>query len=341
MKTSPHFTNLISQIRRSEVIFWVGSGFSKTSGFVLGSELVDIIKKNVNDSDISYFTNKGSLDEVTEEFVQLYGRENLERILKEEFGKKPENLKYQLQVEKIPQVAKIITTNYDSCFEQAYGDKLCKIVSDTDIVRCSKIEKVNLFKVHGDVENPQQIIITKSDYAKFYNKGHESLLWNEIRSLITKSSVLFIGYSFEDTNVKLIFDDILEKLGCDHRDFFLISQSIPHHKQNFLNEKYSIKYIDMSVEKAIPKILRIVEKFLIEDIQRGRIKPPFLNDALARRKIDANFSYNPDGSLSIKSIKGELPIKCGIKYSVPKENFDEIIDLQNLLEGKKFVNSSL
>jgi len=336
MKTSPYFECLINQIRKGEVILWVGSGFSKPSGFLLGSELVNVIKKNVNDTDIFFFANKGSLDDVTEEFVQLYKRENLERVLQEEFGKKPKNLKYQQQVEKIPQITKIITTNYDTCFEQVYGDKLCKIVLDTDIVKCSKITKVNFFKIHGDIKNPQTIIITKSDYTKFYNKGRESLLWNEIRALITKSSVLFIGYSFEDTNVKLIFDDVLEKLGNEHRDFFLISPSLPPHKQDYLKEKYSIKYIDMTVEKAIPKILRIIEKFLIEDVRRGYIKPPFLNEALTRRKIEANFSCNPDGSLSIKSIKGESPIECGIKYSVSKENFDEIVELQNLLEGKKF-----
>jgi len=336
MKTSPHFESLINQIRKGEVILWVGAGFSKPSGFLLGGELVNIIKKNVNVTDISFFANKGSLDDVTEEFVQLYTRENLERILQEEFGKKPENLKYQQQVEKIPQITKIITTNYDTCFEQVYGDKLCKIVLDTDIVKCSKVTKMNFFKIHGDIKNPQTIIVTKSDYTKFYNKGRESLLWNEIRALITKSSVLFIGYSFEDTNVKLIFDDVLEKLGNEHRDFFLISPSLPPHKQDYLKKKYSIKYIDMTVEKAIPKILRIIEKYLIEDVRRGYIKPPFLNDALTRRKIEADFSCNPDGSLSIKSIKGESPIECGIKYSVSKENFDEIIELQNLLEGKKF-----
>jgi hypothetical protein len=336
MKTSPHFETLINQIRKGEVILWIGSGFSKPSGFLLGSELVNKIKKKVNETDISFFSNKGSLDDISEEFVQLYKRENFERILQEEFGKKPESLKYQQQVEKIPQITKIITTNYDTCFEQVYGNKLCKIVFDTDIVKCSKITKVNFFKIHGDIEIPQTIIITKSDYAKFYNKGHESLLWNEIRALITKSSVLFIGYSFEDTNVKLIFDDVLEKLGSDHRDFFLISPSLPSHKQDYLKEKYSIKYIDMTVEKAIPKILRIIEKFLIEDVRMGHIKPPFLNEALARRKIDIDFSCNPDGSLIIKSIKGEHPIKCGIKYSVSKENFNEIVELQDLIQGKKF-----
>src|SRR5208283_2444371 len=271
MKTSPHFENLINQIRKGEVIFWVGSGFSKTSGFLLGSELVDIIKKNVTDSDISFITNKNSLDDVSEEFVQLYGRKNLEGILKEKFGKESETLKYQQQVGKIPQITNIITTNYDTCFEQAYGDKICKIVLDTDIVKCSKITKVNLYKIHGDVETPQKIVITKSDYANFYSKGHESLLWNEIRALITKSSVLFIGYSFEDTNVKLIFDDVLEKLGSEHRDFFLISPSVPPHKQSYLKEKYSIKYLDMTVEKAVPKILRAIENYLIVDIQSGHI----------------------------------------------------------------------
>jgi hypothetical protein len=336
MKTSPHFENLINQIRKGEVIFWVGSGFSKTSGFLLGSELIERIKKSVNNTDISVFSNKNSLDDVSEEFVQLYTRKKLEDILIDVYRKKPEMLQYQKMIEKIPQVTKIITTNYDTCFENAYGDKLCKIVIDTDIVKCSKITKVNLYKIHGDVESPQTIIITKSDYANFYKTEHQNLLWNEIRSLITKSSILFIGYSFEDTNVKLIFDDVLERLGSSHRDFFLVSPSVPFYKQKYLNEKYSIKYIDMTVEKAIPKIFRTVENYLFTDIQNGYIKPPFLNLALKERNVDANFSCNPDGTLNIKSIQGDSKIEGHITYRVSKENFDEIVELQNLLEGKTF-----
>jgi hypothetical protein len=260
MKTSPHFHNLINQIRRGEVIFWVGSGFSKISGFLLGRELVELIKRNVNESDLPIFNNKYGLDEVSEEFVQLYSRKKLEDLLVGEYGKIPENLQYQKQIVKIPQITTIITTNYDTCFEHVYDDRLCAIVSDTDIVKCSKSQKVSLYKIHGDVNNSKKIVITKSDYANFYKKQSESLVWNEIRSLITKFSILFIGYSFEDTNVKLIFDDVLERLGNTHCDLFLISSSIAPYKQTYLEREYSIKYIDMSIQKAIPKIGRAIEK---------------------------------------------------------------------------------
>ena len=336
MKTSPYFEDLVNKIRKGDVIFWVGSGFSKTSGFLLGSELVEHIKKQVKNCDIVYFETKNNLDDVAEEFIQLYHREKLEKVLTDEFGKEPITLRYQQLVERIPQVTKIITTNYDKCFELAYGDKLCKIVQDTDIVKCSKLTKVNLYKIHGDVEYPDKIVISESDYANFYKKERGNLLWNVIRSLITKYSILFIGYSFEDTNVKLIFEDILERLGDIHQDYFLISTAVPFHKQTNLKEKYSIKYIDISVEKAIPKIQRVIEKNLIKDIENGNIKQPFSNLALKERNIDADFTFNPDGTLNIKSIKGSSKIEGRISYKVSNENFDDITELQNLIEGREF-----
>ena len=336
MKTSPHFHELINQIRKGKVIFWVGSGFSKTSGFLLGSELVELIKRNVNESDVSIFNTKFNLDDVSEEFVQIYSRKKLEHILIDAFGKIPEDLQYQKQIVKIPQITTIITTNYDTCFELAYGDRLCTIISDADIVKSTKAQKVNLYKIHGDVNNPQKIVITKSDYANFYKKQSENLVWNEIRSLITKNSILFIGYSFEDSNVKLIFDDILERLGKDHCDFFLISPSIAQYKQAYLEKEYSIKYIEMKIEKAIPKIGRAIEKSFYHDIQKGYIKSPFLNLALKERKSDPTFSCNPDGTLNITSIKGDVKIQCQIRYSLPKENSREITELQDVLEGKSF-----
>jgi hypothetical protein len=341
MNTSSHFQNLIDQIRNGQVIFWVGSGFSKTSGFLVGSELVERIKKTVNHTHIPFFEKKNNLDDVSEEFIQIYDRKRLEIFLVEEFGKTPETLQYQKQIEKIPQVTKIITTNYDTCFEQVYGERLCKIVFDTDLVKCSKKSKVNLYKIHGDINDPKTIIVSKSDYADLFHNRINPLVWGEIKSLITKSSILFIGYSFDDTNVKLIFDDILEQLGNTHHDFFLISPSLPLHRQNNLKEKYSIKYIDMKIENAIPEILQAIETHFFEDVQKGCIQTPFLNYALKQRHIDANFSFNPDGTLNIKSISGDSEIDVHISYTVSKENFDESVELKDLIEGKKFGDITL
>lgn len=336
MKTSPHFEDLINKIRKGEVIFWIGSGFSKTSGFLLGSELVERIKESVNESDIQFIQNKNSLDEVSEEFIQLYSRKKLEDLLIAEFGKIPQTLQFQKQIEKIPQITTIITTNYDTCFEQTYGNKICKILEDKDIVKCSKLNKVNLLKIHGDIDRPEKIIISKTDYANFYKNDSKNLIWNEIRSLIAKSSILFIGYSFDDFNVKLIFDDLLERLGEAHNDLFLISPSVPSHRQSYLKQNFSIKYIDMTVEKAIPKISRAIEKNLLHDMENGHIKPPFLNQALRERNIDAGFSFNPDGTLNIKTIEGSSRVECHLSYTVAKENFQDIDRLHELLEEKVF-----
>jgi hypothetical protein len=116
------FDEIISKIRRGEIILWVGSGFSSLAGYPNGSQLVSIIKEKLIPSEKQYFEKKDNLDEVADEFVQLRSRKELESILLEVFKKVPTNLKYHKLVSEIPQIQTIITTNYDKSFDCNFKD---------------------------------------------------------------------------------------------------------------------------------------------------------------------------------------------------------------------------
>ncbi|MFC2678836.1 MAG: SIR2 family protein [Granulicatella sp.] len=60
-----------------------------------------------------------------------------------------------------------------------------------------------VYKLHGDVENPEDAVITRSDYEEFgYNKRK---LFREVLEgdLLTKT-FLFLGFSFEDPNFNYV-----------------------------------------------------------------------------------------------------------------------------------------
>jgi hypothetical protein len=276
---------IIQKIRRSELILWVGSGFSSLAGYPTGSKLVSIIKEELNPSEKQYFEKKFNLDEVAEEFVQIRSRKELISILHEVFKKEPTNLMYHKMVSEIPQIQTIITTNYDKSFEHTYRNDIFPIISDEDFPAIPR-NKISLYKIHGDIDVPNSIIITKSDYLNYYNKGKEDLIWNDIKSLISKYTILFIGYSFEDSNIKSIFEYILEKLGHMHKDSFLITRNLSDHKRRHLLEKYSIHSINMYAEEAISKIQKEVEKNLIIDAGNGHIPQHRIGKIFSSRNIN-------------------------------------------------------
>ncbi len=326
---------LIEKIRNRDVILWVGSGFSIVAGYPSAKQLGDIIKQNVESEKLKFFENK-ELDGIAEEYTQIYSREKLERILIDSFSAEPTNIEYHKMIAKIPQIETIITTNYDKLFEKAYAEDLVKIVSDIDIAKSANDKLVNLYKIHGCIDSPDKIIITKSDYRKFFTTGQFDLLWNALKVLATQHSILFIGYSFEDQNIKYIFEEILKHLGDNHKDYFLISPNIPEHKQQVLNQ-YSIKYIPMKAEDAIPEIFKIIDEHIIEDGLNGRIPPVKWQKALDDRKIVITPKIN-DGKIEIDTIKTkDSSVKVGgeFNFKVTEKNKEKIQELYDMIEGKK------
>ena len=58
---------------------------------------------------------------------------------------------------------------------------------------------VHIFKMNGDITNPHNMIVSKSDLEK-YEVSHQLMLTFLKRELVSKS-FLFLGYSFTDSLV--------------------------------------------------------------------------------------------------------------------------------------------
>lgn len=337
------FDKVITKIRSGELILWVGSGFSSLAGYPTGSQLANIIKEKLNPNEKQYFENKYNLDEVAEEFVLIRSREVLASLLSEVLKEVPKSLMYHKMVSEIPQIQTIITTNYDKSFEYAYGNGIFPITSDKDFPTIPR-NKVSLYKIHGDIDVSDSMIITKSDYLDYYNGGKENLIWNEIKSLISKYSILFIGYSFEDSNIKSIFEYILKRLGSMHKDCYLVTRNLSDHKQRHLLEKYSIHYISMSAEEAISNIQKEVEKNLIIDAGNGYIPQYRINKLFLNRKINTRFIVEEDGKLildTIGSLEGGPDIIFSMLLTPKIEKSNVINELKDIIDGTKFGTCTL
>ena len=99
--------------------------------------------------------------------------------------------------------AHIITTNYDKLIENCKNvqkDNYGIIVYDKDLLECSKNKYV--IKMHGDIDDLNTIVLKESDYLE-YTQNHV-LIEMFVKSLLTDHTILFLGYSLNDYNIKLI-----------------------------------------------------------------------------------------------------------------------------------------
>lgn len=254
------YENLVKKIRNNEIILWVGAGFSKYAGLPLGGELIEKIKEDLTEEERESIEYINLLPDLAEEYVQMRNRIDLIKLLKKELDKNVEvnKLSAHQAILRIPQIKNIITTNYDCLFEKVFNDDMEVISKNSDISFISD-EKINLFKIHGDFNNKENIIITRSDYTNFFNQKINSLLWNEVKSLMAKKTILFVGYGFGDQNVDFIFKNICDILGEFKKESFLAVPSLTQYKINSLN-KNNIRYLDITGEELMNLLEQDIKK---------------------------------------------------------------------------------
>ena len=104
----------------------------------------------------------------------------------------------------------LFTTNYDELIEAAHaeaGQQLRVTISEEQFkARRAERPDRHLVKIHGSIDQPDSIVLTRSDYARARVERTEMLGF--LRSEMAETSFLFVGFSLSDPNFNLLHDDI-------------------------------------------------------------------------------------------------------------------------------------
>lgn len=114
----------------------------------------------------------------------------------------------------------IITTNYDDLVEKEAANQgyFFDIVSkDKDLPYCKSDKQI--IKMHGDFSN-KNFVLREDDYLNY--DVNFKLIKTQIQSLFAKNVVVFIGFSYNDFNVKMIFEWVRNILGNDFQRAYLL-----------------------------------------------------------------------------------------------------------------------
>lgn len=123
---------------------------------------------------------------------------------------------YQLFINMLVKTQIILTTNYDTFIEDSYNTiskyKITKYIGQKGFFQ-STFGYAELYKLHGSVDSPQDIIITENDYIRF--EKNSVLISAKIISMMMNSPIIFIGYSLTDINVRKIIKEFTHSLTED------------------------------------------------------------------------------------------------------------------------------
>jgi SIR2-like domain len=108
------------------------------------------------------------------------------------------------------------TTNYDNFIERAFelhGRRAETVVLESQMGGPRR--ECEVIKFHGDLDHPDQIVLTESDYERRLSLS--TALDQRLRGDLLGRVILFIGYSFRDPNVSYLFrlftDDFYDRAG--------------------------------------------------------------------------------------------------------------------------------
>ena len=102
----------------------------------------------------------------------------------------------------------IYTTNYDRNLEAAFAAHRCdfvKVANARDIAK-TREGVAQIVKFHGDFDDDDSLVITETDY--FNRLAFDSPLDIKFRSDALGKTVLFIGYSMTDLNIRLLLHNV-------------------------------------------------------------------------------------------------------------------------------------
>jgi hypothetical protein len=172
----------------------------------------------------------------------------------------------------------VITTNYDQLFESALtavGRQPRVAVykpspEATDDYRDPTAESPVVFKIHGDIQRPETIVITDEDYIQFVLRMSDKDPYDPVpltlKYYLTGWTTLFVGYSLLDYNLRLLFKTLRWKIDrASVPDMYSVDcQPDPLIFDVWHNQRRYVKFIAQDVWMFVP---RLYERVLGKEFQ--------------------------------------------------------------------------
>ncbi|OIQ84478.1 hypothetical protein GALL_337010 [mine drainage metagenome] len=139
---------------------------------------------------------------------------------------------------------KVVTTNYDKLLETLSGNADCHSLTPGLPIPRSQ-SRVKIYHVHGSIDSPENMVVTSDDYFRFING--ESYFSRKLSTVLHENTVVIIGYSLGDNNLKAIISDYkgFSRSHVIGSNILLVSRSkVDQHIKDYYAHCYGIRVLD-------------------------------------------------------------------------------------------------
>ena len=319
------FKRLIKLVREERVSLFIGSGFSIKAGAPSVHDLCEaILSEFDNDHDKQEHKND-SLSDLSNYFVEEVcggSRNSLIDLLQKKFSFTPSNLEDHQLLAQIPHFHNIFTTNYDTLLEDIYDkDDVQVIRKDEDCAYIDHTKPVSIYKLHGDFNNQDFVVITSTDYKNYFKKNQNQSMWDIVKSTFVSNHILFIGYSLEDDNIISIIKTISKTINKNQKDMFLIAPGLDSRKQGQL-KKMKVHYYDTVAADFLSKLTKELMNNIWNDFKHHKVDPKTFSRFCHLHNINPDISLQEKEdnrivqykSMDGKGLKHQIDIKMPPRY---------------------------
>lgn len=206
---------LLDAHRTGKLMLFVGAGVSANLGLPNWSALIAQIANELG-YDPAIFATYGNHLALAEFYKKKKGGLGaLRSWMDREWHKSTTDIKTS-EIHRLITVgnfSRIYTTNYDRWLENAhdaFGVKYDKIANVVDLVSLTDGHR-QIIKFHGDFDADESLVLDETSYYQRLN--FDTPLDIKLRNDVLSNAVLFIGYSLNDLNIRLLFYRLTEMWG--------------------------------------------------------------------------------------------------------------------------------
>ena len=198
--------HLSKQLAAGQVIPFIGAGVSRSLGLPSYASLIEELGGQLG-FEGAIFNQLGDYLTLAEYYhLRKSGLHELRAHLKKNWYKRPKEVANSPVHRAIVALGckLIYTTNFDDLLEKAHAglrQRYRALRNVNDFVGLED-DKVHIVKLHGDLRNTSTMVFTETSY--FERLAFDSPLDIKLRADILGKSLLFIGYSLSDINIRLL-----------------------------------------------------------------------------------------------------------------------------------------
>lgn len=204
--------SLEEKIKKENIVVFVGAGLSVSAGLPNWKELTISILEGLKDHEGKAEGFVSALKSDLFEPIEVLGKiEHLKvnaiEIFEREI-KKSDQVNGTAIHSKIANItSKIVTTNYDELLERS--NPLFEKITYHNNYKVAKISEYpkTIFKIHGDIGEPDKCVLFPSQYEELYSQDERSATF-ELKKIFSDKSILFLGFSLNDPYINYIIDFI-------------------------------------------------------------------------------------------------------------------------------------